>query len=356
MRPLANLIFVVCVTLFSQQAFSATIENVVAKQRYPWNGKVDITFEVVGDPAADLPDGKVVELSVEMTNKATGKKYTATNLTGDIKPVEGKHHVVWDMTEQGVDVYAPTAVFTVACLMKDPLYRVIDVSEGSEAEQYSVSFLNAVPDGGWSDDYKTDKIVLRRIDGTDGVYYAGVFEVTEAQWDKVMGGSSTSMKPKAYVSYNDIRGDASVYDWPTTDEVAPTSFMGKLRQKTGLTTLDLPSGAEWEFAARAGVTTTWLCGDSETGLSDYAWYSANPTHNVGMLQPNDWGLYDVHGNVREWSLDLWLGISSYRTLCGGAVSYGASDCAFSSRQPTPSTCDHDNSGYGFRLFCRLEAN
>ena len=349
-------LFVACVFACSFANAAPYITNVVAQQRYPWNGKVDISFEVVGDPAADLPDGKVVELSVEMTNTATGKKDAATNLTGDIEPTEGKHHVVWDMTEQGVDVYAPTAVFTVACLMKDSLYRVIDVSGGSEAVRYSVSSLNAVPDGGWSDDYKSDKIVLRRIDGTNGVYYAGVFEVTEAQWDKVMGGSSTSMEPKAYVSYNDIRGDASVYDWPTSDEVEATSFMGKLRQKTGLTTLDLPTEAEWEFAARAGVTTKWLCGDSETGLDDYAWYSANSdgsTHEVGTRQPNAWGLYDVHGNVWEWCLNRYSG-DSYRVLRGGTWYSDASYCAFAYRYNSyPSDVW---SSYGFRLACRPGSN
>lgn len=346
-----------CVFVASVVHAAPYVTNVVAQQRYPWNGKVDISFEVVGDPAADVPDGKVVELSVEMTNKATGKKYAATNLTGDIEPSEGKHNVVWDMTEQGVDVYAPTAVFTVAYLMNDPLYRVVDVSSGSDAGQYTVSSLNAVPDGGWSDEYKTDKIVLRRIDGTNGVYYAGVFEVTEAQWAKVMGGTSTSMKPKGYVSYNDIRGDASVYDWPMTDKVASTSFIGKLRQKTGLATLDLPTEAEWKFAARAGVTTKWLCGDSETELGDYAWYSANSgnsRHDVGTLKPNAWGLYDVHGNVWELCLDLRWSDDSYRVIYGGAYDEIASNCAFTDK----TSCD-PSSGWaarGFRLFCRPESN
>ena len=173
--------FGIGVALCALNAVSATIENVVARQRYPWNGKVDISFEVVGDPAADLPDGKVADLSVEMTDKATGKRYVATNLTGDTEPTEGSHRVIWDMTAQGVGIVAAEAVFTVACLSKDPLYRVIDVSGGSTAEQYPVSLLNAVPDGGWSDEYKTSKIVLRRIDGTDGIYYAGVFQITGAQ-------------------------------------------------------------------------------------------------------------------------------------------------------------------------------
>ncbi len=338
-------------------SFSATIENVVARQRYPWNGLVDISFEVVGDPTADLPEGKVAELSVEMTDRTTGKKYVATNLTGDTNPTEGSHRVIWDMTAQGVEVYSPEAVFAVAYHSDYPRYRVIDISGGSTADQYPVSFLNTMPTGGWGDAYKTDKIVLRRIDGTNGVYYAGVFLITGAQWDKVMGSTSTSTKPKDMVSYNSIRGDAETYDWPTSTKVDVSSFIGKLRQKTGLTTLDLPSEAEWEFAARAGVTTKWLCGDSESGLGKYAWYrsnSGNSAQPVGKLLPNAWGLYDVHGNVWEWCLERYSSGNSSRVLRGGSCDRDASYCAFAYRyynSPSP-----QSSGGGFRLFCRPKSN
>lgn len=335
-----------------------SIVGVTARQRYPWNGKVDISFEVVGDPTENVPDGNVVELSVKLTDRATGRTYTAATLTGDTAPTEGAHRLVWDLTAQGLEVYAPNAVFSVAYeeIPLLPLYRVIDVSGGSDATRYPVSFLNAAPHEGWSEVDKTDRIVLRRIDGTNGVYYAGVFEVTEAQWDKVMGGASTSTKPKNHVSYNTIRGDATTYDWPASEAVDPTSFMGRLRQKTGLATLDLPSEAEWEYAARAGVTTTWLCGDSETGLGDYAWYSTNAessTHPVGLLRAKAWGLYDVHGNVWEWSLELRSGSDS-RVLRGGAYLRDASSCAFACRNYVAP--DDGWYGYGFRLFCRSGSN
>ena len=333
------------------------VTNVVAKQRYPWNGKVDISFEVVGDVEADLPEGKVAELSVTMTDLKTGKTYAATNLTGDTEPTAGSHHVVWDMTAQGVRVHSPKSMFTAAYCSKDPLYRVIDVSGGSEVEQYSVMFLRAVPDEGWSDEYKTDRIVLRRIDGTNGVYYAGIFEVTQAQWDKVMGGTSTSTYPKNNVSFEEIRGDAYTYNWPTSTEVDATSFIGKLRQKTGLTMLDLPSETEWEFAARAGVTTAYICGDSATGLSDYAWYksnSGNTIHPVGELQPNAWGLYDVLGNVWEWCLDFWYSDDSYSVRVFRGAAYYYSSISFSYR--LNGYTSSKDSGYGFRLFCRPESN
>ncbi len=75
----------------------------------------------------------------------------------------------------------------------------------------------------------------------------------------------------------------------------------------------LPTEAEWEYACRAGSTTRYCFGDSESELGDYAWYTANSdhkTHPVGQKRANAFGLYDVHGNVWQWCAD-WYGSDYY---------------------------------------------
>jgi formylglycine-generating enzyme required for sulfatase activity len=126
-------------------------------------------------------------------------------------------------------------------------------------------------------------------------FYIGRYEVTQAQWEAVRGTNP---------SHFDDGGDLPV---ETVDWYGARNFCADVSDATGQT-VRLPSEAEWEYACRAGTTTTHFFGDSVNDLGDYAWYEDNSldhTHEVGTKLPNPWGLYDMYGNVKEWCADKW---------------------------------------------------
>jgi formylglycine-generating enzyme required for sulfatase activity len=143
-------------------------------------------------------------------------------------------------------------------------------------------------------------------------FWMGQTEVTQGQYKSVMNAQPWSGKPVAQKSAN----NPAV--WVTWEDAAV--FCRKLSQQEGKT-YRLPTEAEWEYACRAGTTTRFSFGDSDSALGDYAWFSGREllistrgdpgkmgqeyAHPVGQKKPNPWGLYDMHGNVWEWCSDWY---------------------------------------------------
>jgi formylglycine-generating enzyme required for sulfatase activity len=304
------------------------ITGVTAQQRYPWNGKVDITYTVSGDiAAAAKAQAAIPSLKVTATDQDSGTTYTATSLSGDTGLADGAHSLVWDMDADGLTPQSTNLAFSVSCKTTQATYCVIDLSAGAEAASYPVTYLAEPPSGGFNvDEYKTTKLVLRRIEAGSFImgedqsdtnhrvtltkpFFIGVFEVTQKQYQLVMGSNPSfftgDKNPVDSVSYDAIRGSANGANWPSSNAVDSSSFVGKLRARTGLD-FDLPTEAQWEYACRASTTTSYSYGNNADG--DYMWYvdnASSKTHEVGTKLPNAWGLHDMHGNVWEWCLDWY---------------------------------------------------
>ena len=171
----------------------------------------------------------------------------------------------------------------------------------------------------------------------DQDFYLGKYPVTQQQWEAVMGNNPSNFKggslPVETVSWDDAQ-----------------IFIQKLNQLSGKKLYRLPTEAEWEYACRAGTTSEYYFGDDASQLGEYAWFGGNSgqtTHPVGQKKPNEWGLYDMAGNVWEWT-DSWYDSSrSNRVIRGGSWS-GDSVLCRSAYRDILNPGGRGN-GFGFRL-------
>jgi formylglycine-generating enzyme required for sulfatase activity len=197
-------------------------------------------------------------------------------------------------------------------------------------------------------------------------YFIGKTAVTQVQWQAVMGSNPSYFSscggncPVEHVSWNDIAGSGG--------------FLEKLNAALGLSgasAFRLPTEAEWERAARGNTTTRFSFGDAldcddqcgSCSAATWVWWcadSGNATHAAGQKQPNAFGLYDMHGNIREWVQD-WYGAypasavtdpvgpasGGSRVVRGGSWDTELQNCRSAYRGVA--VPDYRDSAYGFRL-------
>ena len=381
------------------QASFGRMVTVTYKLKNAADGAV-VTFDVETNTLADA-SGEWVSIGGAAVCNARGAVWR--KVTEADADSEGKYTIKWrpDLSWEGHKVSladgGARAVVTAWALDNTPDYMVVDIAAAAKpnSQRYypAVDFLPGSIAGQVGSitnnaDYRTTSIVMRKIMAKDvewtmgstvleklrqstysedthkvmltNNYYMGVFEVTQSQWALVQTDNPTpswhsnlayrAMRPVEYVSYDEIRcaakyngGDKAFY-WPAPPH--PDSFLGRLRTKTGLD-FDLPSEAQWEFAARAGNgDTKWGDGsvilnvqnDANMNLlgrnkynGGYINGTVKPDFNcggehgtaiVGSYRPNSWGLFDTSGNVYEICLD-WLesDIKDY----GGMININPAD-------------------------------
>ena len=392
-----------CAVMLGCLAIAAESISITATPRYPWNGKVDLKFTIDGTSGTKYDTSftaKDVAGGTNLTMKSLYKSNGAAANVAKEQLLPGTYNWVWDAT---ADLGEGTVLEKVVVEGKTQLpdseakkYMILDLGTGA------ISYLTSVPSGGWGSTYKSTKVALRycepgqfKMQGSRLVhiskpFYIGVFEMTEKQIAKICGriyaytyrdksSEFASECACGCISYNTARGSSNGAKWPSSSAVDSSSVIGKIRAKTKLN-FDLPTEAQWEYACRAGTTTSYNDGSNASStLNALAWYgmsNANHIANVvGKKNANAWGLYDMHGNVRELVLDWYASIgtveatdpkgpaSGTKRVCrGGEFTSSASACTSSSRTSVApnigSAYDPDFTsdavGQGFRLCLTLE--
>ncbi len=405
----------------------STMSRLVTIEYTLINAPAVVTLEVEtnANPSASADDPGWTSIGGEAVCNAQGDVWRKVGESGTFNGT-----ITWrpDHSWPGFKIPAngARAVVTAWPLDNTPDYMVVDVSSaaGANTQKYYPS-ADFVPGGVTNGLYKTGALLMRKImakgvtwmmgsvaesgrnatrEATHQVtltnnYYIGVYQVTQTQWQQVTGYNPSnfktegSMRPVEKVSYTDIRqgkGTESAAASDTggvyPDKPHDDSFLGLLRDKTKLD-FDLPSEAQWEFAARAGNGEGYwgdgsaisISSNKDAGLDQLGRYLNNPSSNsttspattvapavggtaiVGSYTPNAWGLYDMHGNLWEWCLDWFAdditGLNgtvntvsaTKHSVRGGSWCYGASGCRSAYRVSNPPS--NRGSDNGFRLLC-----
>ena len=305
-RVVLSLAVVLVFAVATADAASPVVSNVTANQRAGTAGAgtiVDITYDVTDS------DSESAIITIAVSNDS-GKTFTvdAQTFTGDVGKVNAPGDAVHSKSVEwaaGVDV---PGVLWEECQVKVTAREVpivVNLPGGATMEMVWIepgTFTMGSPDTEEGRD-SHDEGPQHEVTITQG-FYLGKFELTQGQWESVMG--TTPWAGQSYVQ-EDPNNPAVYILWNDMQ-----AFIDSLNTAEGSDVYRLPSEAEWEYACRAGTETRWSFGDDESQLGQYAWYKDNAydvgeayAHEVGTKLPNPWGLYDMHGNVWEWCQDWY---------------------------------------------------
>ncbi|MBR2837201.1 MAG: formylglycine-generating enzyme family protein [Kiritimatiellae bacterium] len=358
--------------LWAGSVLAAPSVSSVAMSQSAAGGPVTVTYALSGGPAVVTFDVTTNGVSIggrhlTRTMGDVNRLVTGTSCSFKFWPGEA-----WQKTFSNPAGLNAKAVVTAWATNAPPPYMAVSLAVATSQPRFYPD-ADQVPGGVSSPIYKTDTLLMRRIpaagvqwrmgspSGEKGRtyndwgpgrevphyvtlandYYIGVYELTQAQYRQFAYTASypnpssfrdyddSALRPLENLSYAQMRGSFSgSMIWPNDGHAVATYCpIYKLRTSTGGIEFDLPTDAQWEFACRAGSGAALSSGEEleaydmqwnyyngySYSLDRLGWYNKNSdgaTHVVGLKEPNAFGLYDMHGNVAEFSLDAWADVTS----------------------------------------------